>query len=211
MAESARPYQDALRWGRKRADATLLLVPDVSQADFLSEERFVAENRVGAIALRPDDRAAAVVPGATAAGGPAGVGAMKLVAGVLSGPVGEALRAVGAGFALPGDADLEIGVPSGWCCQCVWVWSNGPSVLGFALPGDAGLETGAPSGWCCQCVWVWSNGPSVLVSPYRAMPIWRSALRGVLCACGGLAGGGRRRLTGVAEGSYRRFVLTDWR
>ena len=53
MAESAHPYQDALRWNGKRPDATLLLVPDVSQADFLSEAAFVADNRVGAITLRP--------------------------------------------------------------------------------------------------------------------------------------------------------------
>ena len=54
MAESAHPYQDALRWNGKRPDATLLLVPDVGQADFLSEAAFVADNRVGAITLRPD-------------------------------------------------------------------------------------------------------------------------------------------------------------
>ena len=53
MAESAHPYQDALRWNGKRPDATLLLVPDVSQVDFLSEAAFVADNRVGAITLRP--------------------------------------------------------------------------------------------------------------------------------------------------------------
>lgn len=53
MAESAHPYQDALRWNGKRPDATLLLVPDVGQADFLSEAAFVADNRVGAITLRP--------------------------------------------------------------------------------------------------------------------------------------------------------------
>ena len=53
MAESAHPYQDALRWDGKRPDATLLLVPDVGQADFLSETAFVADNRVGAITLRP--------------------------------------------------------------------------------------------------------------------------------------------------------------
>ena len=54
MAESAHPYQDALRWDGKRADATLLLVPDVDAASWLSDGSFVAENRVGAIALRPD-------------------------------------------------------------------------------------------------------------------------------------------------------------
>ena len=53
MAESAHPYQDALRWDGKRPDATLLLVPDVGQADFLSETAFVADHRVGAITLRP--------------------------------------------------------------------------------------------------------------------------------------------------------------
>ena len=53
MAESAHPYQDALRWDRKRPDATLLLVPDVRKADWLSHPAFVAENRVGAVTLRP--------------------------------------------------------------------------------------------------------------------------------------------------------------
>ena len=53
MAESAHPYPDALRWEGKRPDATLLLVPDVGQADFLSETAFVADHRVGAITLRP--------------------------------------------------------------------------------------------------------------------------------------------------------------
>ena len=53
MAESAHPYQDALRWGGKRPDATLLLVPDVAQAQFLSEAAFVADNRVGAVTFRP--------------------------------------------------------------------------------------------------------------------------------------------------------------
>ena len=53
MAESAHPYQDALRWNGKRPDATLLLVPDVGQADFLSKTAFIADHRVGAITLRP--------------------------------------------------------------------------------------------------------------------------------------------------------------
>ena len=53
MAESAHPYQDALRWDRKRPDATLLLVPDVTAASWLSDQPFVADNRVGAITLRP--------------------------------------------------------------------------------------------------------------------------------------------------------------
>ena len=53
MAESAHPYQDALRWDGKRPDATVLLVPDVAQAEFLSEPAFVADNRVGAVTLRP--------------------------------------------------------------------------------------------------------------------------------------------------------------
>ena len=53
MAESAHPYQDALRWDGERPDATLLLVPDVSRADWLSEAAFVADNRVGAVTLRP--------------------------------------------------------------------------------------------------------------------------------------------------------------
>ena len=53
MAESAHPYQDALRWDGKRPDATLLLVPDVREAEWLSHPAFVAENRVGAVTLRP--------------------------------------------------------------------------------------------------------------------------------------------------------------
>ena len=53
MKDSAHPYQDALRWDGERPDATLLLVPDVAQAEFLSEPAFVAENRVGAITLLP--------------------------------------------------------------------------------------------------------------------------------------------------------------
>ena len=53
MAESAHPYQDALRWNGKRPDATLLLVPDVGQVTFLSRAAFVADNRVGAVTFRP--------------------------------------------------------------------------------------------------------------------------------------------------------------
>jgi len=53
MAESAHPYQDALRWDGKRPDATVLLVPDVAQAEFLSEPAFVNDNRVGAVTFRP--------------------------------------------------------------------------------------------------------------------------------------------------------------
>ena len=53
MAKSAHPYQDALRWEGQRPDATLLLVPDVSAASWLSDPPFVADNRVGAITLRP--------------------------------------------------------------------------------------------------------------------------------------------------------------
>ena len=37
----------------QRPDATLLLVPGVSAASWLSDPPFVAENRVGAVGLRP--------------------------------------------------------------------------------------------------------------------------------------------------------------
>ena len=53
MAESAHPYQDALRWHGKRPDATVLLVPDAAQAEFLSEAAFFADNQVGAVTFRP--------------------------------------------------------------------------------------------------------------------------------------------------------------
>ena len=53
MAESAHLYQDALRWNDRRPDLTLLLVPNVSAADWLSAPEFVAQNRVGAVALLP--------------------------------------------------------------------------------------------------------------------------------------------------------------
>ena len=53
MTESAHVYQDALRIGRQRPAATLLLVPDASNVAWLAEEAFVRENRVGAIPLRP--------------------------------------------------------------------------------------------------------------------------------------------------------------
>ena len=53
MKDSAHPYQDALRWHGERPDATLLLVPDVAQVQFLSKAAFVTENRVGAITLLP--------------------------------------------------------------------------------------------------------------------------------------------------------------
>ena len=53
MKESAHFYQDALRWNGRRPDLTLLLVPNVSAADWLSAPEFVARNRVGAVALLP--------------------------------------------------------------------------------------------------------------------------------------------------------------
>ena len=53
MKRSAHPYQDALRWDGQRPDATLLLVPDVARAEFLSHRKFVADNRVGAVTFRP--------------------------------------------------------------------------------------------------------------------------------------------------------------
>ncbi len=53
MRESAHLYQDALRWDGMRPHATLLLVPDAAEAEWLADERFVSENRVGVAALRP--------------------------------------------------------------------------------------------------------------------------------------------------------------
>ena len=53
MGESAHPYQDALRWNEQRPSASLLLVPDTREVNWLSDEEFITRNRVGAVTLRP--------------------------------------------------------------------------------------------------------------------------------------------------------------
>ena len=54
MAESAHLYHDALRWGSRRPDLALLLVPKADETEWLTREDYVARHRVGAVALRPD-------------------------------------------------------------------------------------------------------------------------------------------------------------
>ena len=54
MTESAHPYADALRWGPRRAERTLLLVPNATQAEWLTRTDYVDRHRVGVVALRPD-------------------------------------------------------------------------------------------------------------------------------------------------------------
>ena len=96
-----------------------------------------------------------------------------------------------AGFALPGDADLEIGVPNGRCrpggrrswsrrSACSGVFFERSAIgAGFALPGDAGLEAGAP------------NDAGLEAGAPRAMPVWRTGFLdgggAVLTAAGFLA------------------------
>ena len=54
MTESAHPYADALRWGYRRPERTLLLVPNATQAEWLTRTDYVDRHRVGVVALRPD-------------------------------------------------------------------------------------------------------------------------------------------------------------
>ena len=57
MAESAHLYQDALRWGARRAERTLLLVPNAEATEWLSCPScpdYIARHHVGVVALRPD-------------------------------------------------------------------------------------------------------------------------------------------------------------
>ena len=54
MAESVHLYHDALRWGSRRPDLALLLVPKADETEWLTREDYVARHRVGAVALRPD-------------------------------------------------------------------------------------------------------------------------------------------------------------
>ena len=54
MAESAHLYQDALRWGARRPECTLLLVPTADATAWLTSPEYIAEHHVGVVALRPD-------------------------------------------------------------------------------------------------------------------------------------------------------------
>jgi hypothetical protein len=51
--ESAHIYQDSLRIGNRRPDATLLIVPSISNTHWLAAPEFQAEHRVGIFALSP--------------------------------------------------------------------------------------------------------------------------------------------------------------
>ena len=53
MAESAHLYQDAVRWGNRRPEFTLLLTPRAEGVDWLTREDFIREHRVGVVALLP--------------------------------------------------------------------------------------------------------------------------------------------------------------
>ena len=54
MAESAHLYQDALRWGSRRPEFTLLLTPGAERVDWLTHEDFIREHHVGVVVLLPD-------------------------------------------------------------------------------------------------------------------------------------------------------------
>ena len=54
MAESVHLYHDALRWGSRRPDFALLLVPDADETEWLTRKDYMDRHRVGAVALRPD-------------------------------------------------------------------------------------------------------------------------------------------------------------
>ena len=54
MAESAHLYHDAIRWGPRRPDLALLLVPNADDTKWLTGEDYVDQHRVGVVALRPD-------------------------------------------------------------------------------------------------------------------------------------------------------------
>ena len=54
MAESAHLYHDALRWGPRRPERALLLVPNADETEWLSREDYVNKHHVGVVALRPD-------------------------------------------------------------------------------------------------------------------------------------------------------------
>jgi hypothetical protein len=59
--ESAHIYQDSLRIGRVRAEASLLLVPEGSQVSWLCSPDFIAEHRVGVCPLLPGQNFGALV------------------------------------------------------------------------------------------------------------------------------------------------------
>ena len=54
MVESAHLYHDAIRWGPRRPDLALLLVPNAGETEWLTREDYVDEHHVGVVALRPD-------------------------------------------------------------------------------------------------------------------------------------------------------------
>ena len=54
MTESVHPYADALRWGSRRPERTLLLVPNATEAEWLTHADYAHRHRVGVVALRPD-------------------------------------------------------------------------------------------------------------------------------------------------------------
>lgn len=53
MMESVHPYADALRWGPRRPDRTLLLVPNAKETEWLTRADYVERHRAGVVALRP--------------------------------------------------------------------------------------------------------------------------------------------------------------
>ena len=54
MTESVHPYSDALRWGSRRPDRTLLLVPNATETEWLTREEYVDRHGVGVVAILPD-------------------------------------------------------------------------------------------------------------------------------------------------------------
>ena len=54
MIESVHPYADALRWGPRRPDRTLLLVPNAEEAEWLTRADYIETHRADVVALRPD-------------------------------------------------------------------------------------------------------------------------------------------------------------
>ena len=54
MMESVHPYADALRWGPRRPDRTLLLVPNAGEAEWLTRADYVEQHGAGVAAFRPD-------------------------------------------------------------------------------------------------------------------------------------------------------------
>jgi hypothetical protein len=51
--QSAHIYQDSLRIGGRRPDATLLIVPSISDTAWLATPEFHAEHRVGTFSMSP--------------------------------------------------------------------------------------------------------------------------------------------------------------